>query len=154
MDSGFFFCNQIWMEIGFSLCLDLWDKLFLVYWIGKRDDLCIYIFTSADIDRQTVIEVRCPLRYCLIWDLKQEVEQNGSHLHFYKPSQIQQRCLSVVICLSAFLSGPEDWDLFVCPACLNVCLWVSYGSWQGDLFVWQMTQTWVWLWGLWDGRLP
>lgn len=76
-------------QIGFSPCLDLWDKrghavrisfkcTLYIEWVGQM--IYVYVFTSADIDRQTVIEVCCPLRSCLIWNLRQKVEQNRSHL--------------------------------------------------------------------------
>lgn len=64
----------------------------------------VYVFTSADIDMQTVTEVCCPLRCCLIWDLK-EIEQNGSHLDFEIIPNITYtaaKSVSVVICLSVF----------------------------------------------------
>lgn len=98
----------------------------------------VYVFTCADIDRQTVIEVCCPLRVLL--DMGSETRSGAErkpsgltnhpkyHLH---SSNVCLCCRNVVICLSASLSGSEDCELSVCPACVTVCLCVSYGSWHG-----------------------
>lgn len=85
MDSGFTFafCSlklDWFFALTFKIKKGTHFEFFLVYWLNKRDDLCIYILISAEIDRETAFEVYLPLRYWLIWELKLEVEHKGSHL--------------------------------------------------------------------------
>lgn len=130
-DSGFTFafCSlklDWFFALTFKIKKDVhFEFWFLVYWLNKRDDLCIYILISAEIDRETAFEVYLPLRYWLIWELcstrsRAQGKPSGPLNHPKYHSQGSDVC-PLCCCLPFIAAALQTWScLSVQPVCQSL----------------------------------
>lgn len=119
---------SVTFKMKYDMPLELCFPMPLEYRMG-RETIHAFLFASADIDGKTMIQVTCPLRYCFIMKLKQEVKQNRSHLELipniphssdvrfcYVPFSLALKtlsCHSVRFCFSVSHKAADTGNRFV-----------------------------------------